>query len=95
MAKLNREEQKILASFERGEWKSVKNMRPDIRRYQSYAKATLQKTSRVNIRISPEDLGGIQRRALEEGIPYQTLMASVIHKYLSGRLVEKRPGAQR
>jgi hypothetical protein len=43
----------------------------------------------VNIRLSSPDLLDIQARALEEGIPYQTLIASVLHKYISGRLVEK------
>ncbi len=45
---------------------------------------------RVNIRISRKDLEALQKRALAEGIPYQTLMASVLHKYVSGRLVEKQ-----
>ncbi len=53
------------------------------------AKATLKKDRRVNIRLSAKDLEALQRRAAEEGIPYQTLMASVLHKYVSGRLVER------
>ncbi len=90
MAKTEKEDREIAASYERGEWKSVKNKRGEIRRYRSYAREALQKTSRVNIRISPQDLGGIKSRAIEEGIPYQTLMASVIHKYVSGRLIDRR-----
>ena len=88
MAKLTKEEKEIEASFGRGEWKSVP--KKDFRRYQSYVRETLQKSRRVNIRISPQDLEGMQQRAIEEGIPYQTLMASVIHKFVSGRLVDKR-----
>ena len=53
------------------------------------AKATFKKDKRVNIRISRKDLEAIQTRVLEEGIPYQTLMASILHKYMSGRLAEK------
>jgi predicted DNA binding CopG/RHH family protein len=48
---------------------------------------------RVNIRIARRDLEGIQKRALAEGIPYQTLIASVLHKYVSGRLVDRGEGA--
>ena len=55
----------------------------------AYAEKTLNKNKRVNIRLSEKDLEEIKIRALEEGIPYQTLMGSVLHKYLSGRLVEK------
>jgi len=61
------------------------------KRYQEYAKATCKKDRRVNIRISAKDLAAIQNRALEEGIPYQTLIASLLNKYVSGRLVERRP----
>ena len=57
-------------------------------RYSSYAKATFRKDRRLNIRISTKDLEAIQKRALEEGLPYQTLIASLLHKYASGRLRE-------
>ncbi len=88
MSKLTKEEKAIEASFARGEWKSVG--KAESRRTQNVFRAALQKSKRVNIRISPKDLDGIQQKAVEEGIPYQTLMASVIHKYVSGRLVTKR-----
>ena len=81
-------EQEILASFERGEWKPVRNQRGEIARLRAAAAATLLKNKRVNIRISSRDLEGLQARAAEEGVPYQTLMASVLHKFVSGRLVE-------
>jgi predicted DNA binding CopG/RHH family protein len=87
--KLNKEEQDILESFERGEWESVKNVKGEIRKHQEYARKTLQKDKRVNIRISSKDLEEIQTVALEDGIPYQTLMSSILHRYLTGRLVEK------
>ena len=88
---MNREnllEQEILASFERGEWKPVRNQKGEIARLKAAADATLLKNKRVNIRISSRDLEGLQARAAEEGVPYQTLMASVLHKFVSGRLVE-------
>jgi predicted DNA binding CopG/RHH family protein len=57
--------------------------------YGQYARATFKKDMRVNIRISRKDLEALQKRALEEGIPYQILMASILHKYVSGSLVAK------
>jgi len=80
-------EQEILASFERGEWKPVRNQKGEIARLRAAA-ATLLKNRRVNIRISSRDLEGLQAKAAEEGVPYQTLMASVLHKFVSGRLKE-------
>jgi len=90
MAKLDKEEKEILKSVERGEWRSAPNGKTNIRRFQRYARSAFLKDKRVNIRVSSQDLQGVQKRALEEGIPYQTLIASLIHKYVSGGLVEKR-----
>ena len=81
-------ENDILASFERGEWQPVKNQKKVAGRYQEMAAANLAKSRRVNIRITALDLEGLQAKAAEEGLPYQTLMASVLHKYVSGRLVD-------
>jgi predicted DNA binding CopG/RHH family protein len=89
MARLNQEEQELLNSFERGEWRSVEGREAEFERYGEYARATFKKDRRVNIRISHKDLEALQKRALEEGIPYQTLLASILHKYAAGRLVEK------
>jgi len=89
MAKLNREERELRAAVERGEWKSVASVKSESRRYQRYAQATFKKDRRVNIRISGTDLEALKKRAVEEGIPYQTLISSLLHKYVSGRLVEK------
>ena len=91
--KLDAEEKELLRSIERGEWKPIANMAAERKRYAAIAHRTmekLRKSRRVNIRLSPDDLRGMQMRALEEGIPYQTLMASVLHKYVTGRLVERR-----
>jgi len=82
--KLDKEEQDLVDSFERGEWRSVPNLEKEKKKYQEIAAATFRKDRRVNIRISSRDLIGLQKRALEEGIPYQTLISSILHKYVSG-----------
>lgn len=86
---LDEEEQNILASYERGEWKPVKNPKQEIKKLQNYARNTLQKDKRINIRMSSKDLEQVQVIAAQEGIPYQTLISSVIHKYVAGYLTEK------
>jgi len=86
MMKLDADEKEILESVERGEWRPVKETKRDRSRYSRYAKATFRKDRRVNIRLSSKDLEAIQKRALEEGLPYQTLISSLLHKYASGRL---------
>jgi len=91
MTKLDREEKELLESFEREEWRSVTGGEAKFQRYREYARATFKKDRRVNIRISSKDLEDLQKRALEEGIPYQTLIASILHKYAGGRLTEKAP----
>lgn len=87
--KLDKDEQEILNSFDRGEWKSVRNVNAEIKKHQSYARNTLKKDKRVNIRISSKILEEIQVLAVENGIPYQTLISSVLHRYVSGRLIDK------
>ena len=84
-------EEDILTSFEKGEWHSVPNLKDEISRYAATAAATLTKDKRINIRLSSRDLEDVQTRAAEEGMPYQTLIASVLHKYVSGRLIETPP----
>jgi len=84
------EEKKMLESYERGEWRTVKNPKGEIRNLSSAARNTLQKDKRINIRMSSRDLDQVQVIAAQEGIPYQTLISSVIHKYVSGSLTDKR-----
>ena len=83
--KLNPEDQELLEEFETGEFKSDLKVK---RRTQlaEFAEKTFRKDKRINIRISSRDLEGLQRRALEEGLPYQSLVSSVLHKYVSGGL---------
>ncbi len=85
--KLDKEEQEILDAYESGEFESVMT---DERKKSigQIAAATFKKDKRINIRLSGRDLSAIQRRALEEGIPYQTLVASILHKYVSGSLYD-------
>jgi len=86
--KLDPKEKEIAGSVERGEWRSIPRLKEERKRYGRYAAATFRKDRRVNIRISSKDLEAVQKRALEEGLPYQTLISSLLHKYLSGRLRE-------
>ncbi len=86
MYKLNKEEKEMLASVERGEWKSVRPTGKELQKYLRYARNTLRKNRRINIRIPQIDLEAIRIKAVQEGIPYQTLIASVLHKYVAGRL---------
>ena len=88
-AQLDEEEREILESFERDEWVPVADKEAVIARLQSAAQATLRKERRVNIRMITADLAALQNIALEEGIPYQTLMSSILHKYVTGRLIER------
>jgi predicted DNA binding CopG/RHH family protein len=85
--KIDANEKELLDSVERGEWKSAGGKR-ERTRYARYAKATFRKDRRLNIRLSSKDLEAIQKRALAEGLPYQTLIASLLHKYAAGRLKE-------
>ncbi|HBL17588.1 MAG: hypothetical protein A2X36_09895 [Elusimicrobia bacterium GWA2_69_24] len=84
--RLSKEERALSSAYKRGLWRRVKDLKKEVRRYRSFVKAALQKRCRVNIRMSPQDLEGIQQRALEEGMPYQTLIASVLHKFVTGSL---------
>lgn len=84
--KLDREEKTILESFEKGEWSAIRDRAAEISRLAAAARVTLRKNRRINIRLSDQDLLGLQVRAAEEGMPYQTLISSVLHKYLTGAL---------
>ena len=84
--KLNREEKELVRSVESGEWRTIPNIDQEKKRYRRYAVAALRKDKRINIRRPEQDLILIQQRALEEGLPYQTLIASILHKFASGRL---------
>ncbi|MES2632274.1 MAG: hypothetical protein V4669_04840 [Pseudomonadota bacterium] len=88
MPKIDRYETELLTAFEKGALKSVAT-RSELSRFKAAARSTAIKDQRVNIRLSSGDLQDIQVKALEEGLPYQTLIASVLHKYVTGRLAER------
>lgn len=90
MTKLDREERAILTAYERGRLVSARPTKAQLSAFREAARATFIKSRRVNIRLSPADLMDIQARAYEEGVPYQTLIASVLHKFVTGRLRETR-----
>lgn len=81
-------ELEILSAYEKGKLKSVAT-KGELAKFKAAARATAIKDRRVNIRLSSGDLSDIQVKALEEGVPYQTLIASVLHKYVTGRLAEQ------
>ncbi|MEW5743811.1 MAG: antitoxin [Nitrospirota bacterium] len=88
--KLTKEEQEILDSYERGEWMPVKNLAARKAELRRYARNTLKKDKRLNIRISERDLNELQKKAASEGLPYQTYVSSIIHKFINGKLIEAK-----
>ena len=88
--KLTKEEKEILDSFEKDEWVPVANLTKRKKELMTYARNTLRKDKRLNIRISQRDLLELQKRAVNEGLPYQTYVSSIIHKFINGNLVEAR-----
>jgi predicted DNA binding CopG/RHH family protein len=88
--KLTKEEKEILESFEKDEWVPVTNLTKRKKELMAYARNTLRKDKRLNIRISERDLLELQKRAVREGLPYQTYVSSIIHKFINGKLVEAR-----
>ena len=91
MARMSKEEREILEAFERGTLKSPRNKLAQLKKHRVYATETFRKDKRVNVRISGRDLDALRKRALREGIPYQTLIASVLHKYVEGQLKSDEP----
>lgn len=87
-APIDHDESDLLLAFEQGQLKSIAT-KSELARFKAAARATAIKDRRVNIRLSSGDLSDIQVKALEEGVPYQTLIASVLHKYVTGRLMER------
>lgn len=92
MTKLDPQELELLEAFEKGQLKSVAT-KAELARLKAAALATGNKDKRINIRLSSMDLSDLQARALQEGMPYQTLIASIVHKYVTGQLEEKTAAA--
>jgi predicted DNA binding CopG/RHH family protein len=89
MSQLDPEEQDILDVFERGELKRAANVTQEIELHKEIAEATFRQDVHLDIRLSSRDLRSLQVRALQEGIPYQSLASSILHKFVDGQLVEK------
>lgn len=83
---LDQEEKELMESIENDEWTRVKDFNKEKEKAQAAARNTLIKNKRINLRLTEKDYYEIQIRAVQEGIPYQTLIASIIHKYLNGSL---------
>ncbi len=92
MSELDPYEIEVLKAYEAGKLKPIAD-KAELQRLRAAARATAVKDKRVNIRLSSADLLDIQAKALEEGMPYQTLIASVLHKYVTGKLTEGKPPA--
>jgi predicted DNA binding CopG/RHH family protein len=84
MKYLDKEEQELIESYKKGEWKPIK--KKDRKEYVTSAKESISKNKRINIRLTTKDYHDIQVRAIKEGMPYQTLISSIIHKYNKGEL---------
>ena len=86
---LDQEEKDLMESIEREEWRSVKNIKQEKEKAIAAARNTLRKDKRINLRLTQKDYRQIQIKAIEEGIPYQTLISSIVHKYLNGSLAPR------
>ena len=84
---LDQEEKDLMESVERGEWQPVKNITEEKEKAMLAARNSLKKDKRINLRLTQKDYYQIQIKAIEEGIPYQTLISSLVHKYINGSLV--------
>ena len=86
---IDEQERDLMESIEKDEWRSVKNVDKEKEEAKAAARNTLKKEKRINLRLTQKDYHQIQVKAIEEGIPYQTLISSIIHKYLNGSLTPK------
>ncbi len=86
---IGQEEKDLMESIEREEWKPVKNANREKAKAIEAARNTLKKDKRINLRLTQKDYQQIQIRAIEEGLPYQSLIASIVHKYLNGKLTSR------
>jgi predicted DNA binding CopG/RHH family protein len=86
---LDQEEKDLMESIERDEWQSVKNIDKEKEKAIAAARNTLKKEKRINLRLTQKDYHQIQIKAIEEGMPYQTLISSLVHKYLNGSLAPR------
>ena len=86
---IDQEEKDLMESIDRGDWQPVKNFEKEKEKAIAAARNTLKKDKRINLRLTQKDYHQIQIKAIEEGIPYQTLISSIVHKYLNGSLTPR------
>ena len=86
---IDQEEKELMELIERDEWQPVKNIEPEKEKAMAAARNTLKKDKRINLRLTQKDYYQIQIKAIEEGLPYQTLISSLVHKYLNGSLASR------
>ena len=87
--KYDKSEQELVHEIEKNEWKSASDKTHYLKKLKIAARTTMLKDKRMNIRIAGKDMELLKTKALEEGIPYQTLVSSVLHKFVTGKLIEK------
>ena len=86
---VDKEEKELMESLEQEAWRPAENLNREKEKALAAARNTLKKDKRINLRLSQKDYQQIQLKAIEEGIPYQTFISSIIHKYLNGSLTPK------
>ena len=89
MSKLDSYEKELLEAFDSDKLVKAKSEKQQIKRHVAAAEATFKKDARINIRLSSRDLHSLQAKALMEGMPYQTFVSSILHKFIDGKLVDK------
>jgi len=87
--KYDKEEKDILDAYEKGRMKLSTPSKKEIKSIKTIAKNTFKKDKRITIRLYDHDYKGIQKKAMEMGIPYQTLISGIIHRYIEGELKSK------
>jgi len=90
MNNLDSEEIEILEAFESDKLKRIPNVEQELQKHKQIAQATFKQNEEINIRLSSKDLRALQTRAINEGIPYQALVSSILHKFINGQLVENQ-----
>ena len=87
--KYDKEEKAIIDAYEKGKMKLSSPSKKEIEAIKSTAKKTIIKDKRITIRLYDHDYQGIQKKAMEMGMPYQTLISGIIHRYIEGDLISK------
>ena len=88
------EENELLASYEREAWQSVAKVREEVARYQTYAAAMLETNRQVSITLPLTDFEKVQQKASEVGMPYQALIADIVHRFVTGNMAEQPAAPQ-